>query len=153
MITGPENISTARERALGYQLALQEAGIARDPAIECRGPFLEQTGAEYTRALLDLDAPVEAIFTANLTITLGALHAIHERRLRVPEDVALVGMDEIPSTLPGMPAVTSVVQPTFEMGATGAMRLIQRLEKPGPHVRQEIVLAHHLRVGDSSRKR
>jgi LacI family transcriptional regulator len=67
--------------------------------------------------------------------------------------VALAGFDELPAVLPGYPSITTVVQPALEMGATVARRLIQRLESEGPHTRQEIVLAHHLRIGDSSRAR
>jgi DNA-binding LacI/PurR family transcriptional regulator len=153
LIAGPDKLTTGRQRAQGYRAALEEAGIACDPALERRGTFKEHTGEASAIGLLDLQPPVEALFTTNVSLTMGALRVLHQRGLRVPEDVALVGFDEIPSLLPSDPSITTVVQPAFEMGATAARRLIQRLEGEGPHTRQEIMLAHQLRIGDSSRAR
>lgn len=153
LISGPDKLTTGRQRAQGYRAALEEARIAGDPALERRGKFDEQTGEARAAELLDLQPPVDALFTTNVSLTIGALRVLHRRGLRVPEDVALVGFDEIPAVLPGYPSITTVIQPAFEMGATAARRLIQRLEGDGPHTRQEIILAHHLRIGDSSRAR
>lgn len=153
LICGPDKLTTGHGRAQGYRAALEEAGIARDPALERRGKFDEHTGEVHAAELLDLHPPVEALFTTNMSLTLGALRVLHKRGLRIPEDVALVGFDEIPSVLPGYPSITTVVQPAFEMGATAARRLIQRLEGDGPHTRQEIILAHQLRIGQSSHAR
>jgi LacI family transcriptional regulator len=153
LISGPDKLTTCRQRAQGYRSALAEAGIAYDPALERRGKFDEPTGEAHAIELLALKPTVEALFTTNVSVTIGALRALHQRGLRLPEDMALVGFDEIPSVLPGYPSISTVVQPAFEMGATAARRLIQRLEGDGPHTRQEIILAHHLRIGDSSRAR
>jgi LacI family transcriptional regulator len=153
LISGPDTLTTGRGRAQGYRAALEEAGIAYDPALESRGKFDEPSGETHATELLDLQPPVEALFTTNVSLTLGALHALHKRGLRVPQDVALVGFDEMPLELPGHSSITTVVQPAFEMGATAARRLIERLEGDGPHVRREILLTHQLRIGDSSRAR
>jgi LacI family transcriptional regulator len=153
LISGPDRLTTGRQRAQGYRAALEGAGIAYDPALERRGKFDEQTGEAGATELLDLQPPAEALFTTNVSLTLGALRVLHTRGLRVPEDVALVGFDELTPALPGHPSITTVVQPAFEMGATAARRLMQRLEDDGPHTRQEIILAHQLRIGDSSRAR
>lgn len=153
LISGPDKLTTGRQRAQGHRAALQEAGIAYDPALERHGKFDERAGEAGATELLDLQPPVEALFTTNVSLTIGALRVLHQRGLRIPEDVALVGFDDLPSVLPGYPSITTVVQPAFEMGATAARRLIQRLEGGGSHTRQEIVLAHQLRVGDSSRAR
>ena len=153
LISGPNTLTTGSGRAQGYRAALEEAGVGYDPRLERHGKFDEQAGDAQASELLDLQPPVEAMFTTNVSLTIGALRALHKRGLRVPQDVALVGFDEIPSVLPGYPSITTIVQPALEMGATAARRLIQRLEGDGPHSRQEIVLAHELRIGDSSRAR
>lgn len=153
MITGPERTTTARERLAGYRLALRQAGIAPDRALERRGPFTAQTGRERTRELLALRPPIEAILAGNNRLTMGALEAIHERGLRVPEDVGLISFDEVPWLSPGSVSLTMVVQPAYQLGSAAALCLIQRLRQPGQRARQEIVLAHHLQLGDSSRPR
>jgi LacI family transcriptional regulator len=153
LITGPETTTTGRERLLGYRQALQAAGIAPDPGLERQGQFTEDSGRRLADELLDLDHPVEALFTANNRLTKGALEALHARSLRVPDDVAVVGFDEVPWAVPGSLALTTVTQPAYELGSTAALRLIQRLQHRGPLVCQEIILAHQLCIRDSSRRR
>ena len=149
-ISGPEGAMTGRDRTLGYRAALDDAGIRQDPSLECHGLYNEKTGYRFTNALLDLEPPIDALFTANYTITVGALRALHERGLRVPETFGLAAFDEVPS-LPGVPPITCVVQPAYEMGVAAARRLVQRLEENGPHIRQEIVLPYHIRSGAVAR--
>ena len=71
----------------------------------------------------------------------------------MPDDVAVVGFDEVPWAIPGTLSLTTVTQPAYELGSTAALRLLQRLQHPEQVVRQEIVLAHQLHIGDSSRPR
>jgi DNA-binding LacI/PurR family transcriptional regulator len=151
LISGPNTLTTGSGRAQGYRMALEESGIAYDPDLARHSKFDEYAGDVQANYLLDLQPPIDALFTTNVSLTTGALRALHKRGLRVPEDVGLVGFDEIPLMMPDYPSITTVVQPALEMGATAARRLIQRLEGDGPHSRQEIVLAHELRIGDSSR--
>ena len=153
LITGPDTTTTGRERLMGYRQALQAAGITQDPALERHEPFIEDSGRRLADELLDLDHPVEALFTANNRLTKGALEALHARSLRVPDDVAVVGFDEVPWAVPGSLALTTVTQPAYELGSTAALRLVQRLQHRGPLVRQEIILAHQLCIRDSSRRR
>jgi LacI family transcriptional regulator, galactose operon repressor len=153
MITGPERTTTARERLEGYRLALRAAGIDPDPELERRGPFTQETGQAQTDQLLALRPPVDALLAGNNRLTMGALEAIHEHGLRVPEDIAVISFDEVPWISPGSVSLTMVTQPAYELGATAALRLIQRLQHPGQLARQETVLAHRLQIGDSSRTR
>jgi LacI family transcriptional regulator len=152
VITGPRSATTANERLLGYRQALQEAGIEHDPALEQRGPFIEETAQNATHSLLDLDPPVEAIFATNNRLTIGTLRTLYMRRKRVPDDIALVGFDEIRWAVPDMFSITTVFQPAYELGRTAANRLIQRLRQPDTP-RQEIILPHQLLIGESSRSR
>lgn len=150
IITGPKLATTANERLQGYHQALQEAGIEHDPALEHRGPFLEETAQKATHALLDLDPPIDAIFATNNRLTIGALRTLYLRQKRVPDDIALAGFDEIYWPIPDMVSVTTVIQPAYELGKTAATRLIQRIRQPDAP-RHEIILPHQLVVGESSR--
>jgi LacI family transcriptional regulator len=152
VISGPRSTPTADERVVGYRQALQEAGIERDPALEQRGPFVEETSQKAVEAFLKLDPPVEAIFATNNRLTVGALRTLYMRHKRVPDDMALVGFDLIHWAVPEAYSITTVLQPAYELGRTAANRLIQRLRQPDAP-RQEIILPHQLLIGDSSRPR
>jgi LacI family transcriptional regulator len=153
LITGPECTTTARERREGYRLALQDAGIAVNSALERSGPYTEDSALHLAGELLALDPPLEALFTANNRLTIGTLQAAYVRGLGIPEQIAVVGFDEVPGNYPGAFSVTTVIQPAYELGATAANRLIQHIEHPDDALPREFVLAHQLRVGDSSRSR
>ena len=152
LITGPLSATTARERLLGYRQALQEASIPLDPLLEQHGAFNEETGLRLTHKLLDLDPPVQAILTANNRLTVGTLRALHARHKTVPGDVALVGFDEVHWAVPDLVSITTVRQPTYELGRTAASRLLQRLHQPDAP-RQEITLQHQLLIRESSSSR
>lgn len=151
MITGPLQSTTGHDRLEGYRLALRDAGIVHDPAIERSGSFEEESGRRYANELLDVQPPIEALVTGNNRITLGAMKTIHARGLHIPDDIAIVCFDDVPWASPGSIALTTIVQPAYELGKTAAMRLVQRLQHPEQSsARQEIVLAHHLHIGASS---
>lgn len=150
VITGTVTTTTGRERLEGYRLALREAGIPRDADLERCGTFKAESGQELAAQLLGLTPPVEAIFACNNLLTLGALKAIQARNLRMPEDVALVGYDDIPWAELGSISVTTVMQPVYELGSAAALRLFQRLQNPVVQTRQEITLAPSLRIRGSS---
>jgi LacI family transcriptional regulator len=153
IITGPVNTTTGRERIEGYRKALHEAGIATDPLIERIGSFREESGRYLTEELLSLANPVDALFTANNLMTMGAIEAIHARSLRIPDDIAIVGFDEMPWAALSAISLTTVTQPVYEIGTTAALRLFQRIESPSMFTKQEIVLSPTLRIRGSSRPR
>ena|SRR5579859_169945 len=153
VITGPVSTTTGRERLEGYRKALQQAGIVGDPLLERIDDFKEDGGRVCTNALLDLEAPIDALFVTNNLMTLGALEAIHVRNLRVPDDIAVVGFDEMPWATLSAISLTTVTQPVYELGSTAALRLFQRLQDPTAFTRQEIVLAPTLHIRDSTRPR
>ena len=151
MISGPTTTTTGWERLEGYRQALHEAGIERDPALERIGSFKEESGRQLTYELLDVVRPIDALFVANNLMTLGALAALHECKLRVPDDIAMVGFDEMPWASLHTISLTTVTQPVYEIGSTAALRLFQRLQNPAVCTRQEIVLAPTLRIRNSTR--
>ncbi len=153
VITGPTITTTGRERLEGYRQALQEAGIPLDPLLERQGSFKEESGRQLAHELLDLAEPPDALFVANNLMTLGALDTLQMRHLRVPDDIAIVGFDEMPWAALSSISLTTVTQPVYELGSTAALRLFQRLQNPRAFTRQEIVLAPTLCIRGSSRPR
>jgi Transcriptional regulators len=151
MISGPTTTTSGRERLEGYRLAFQEAGLVYDPALVRSGSFKEESGRELAYELLDLKVPIDALFCANNLMTLGALNAINEHNLRIPNDIALVGFDEVPWATLG--SITTVTQPAYDIGSTAALRLFQRLQQKqtATITRQEIVLAPTFNIRNSSR--
>jgi LacI family transcriptional regulator len=137
MMTGPAGVSTADDRAAGYRLAMAEAGLEGRVLV---GNFTQTSGGEMTRQALAARLRPTALFAANNFIAIGALNALHEMGLRVPEDVALVGFDDLPSGLVTFPFLTVAAQPAYEMGCRATRRLIERLEGIGGEEASEIVL-------------
>lgn len=153
VITGPLSVTTGRERLEGYRQALRDAGLVLDPDLERCGTFKAESGRELAEALLGLVPPIDALFVGNNVMTLGALNAIHGRDLRVPDDLAVVGYDDVQWAEIGSVSLTTVMQPAYELGSAAALRLFQRLQNPRLESRQEITLAPELCVRGSSRPR
>lgn len=151
VISGPATTTTGRERLEGYRQALHEAGIEHDPSLERIGSFRQESGRQLTYELLDVVKPVDALFVANNLMTLGALAALNECKLRVPDDMAVLGFDDVPWAALNMVSLTTVTQPAYEIGSTAALRLFQRLQNPAAFTRQEIVLTPTLHVRNSTR--
>lgn len=150
LIAGPQNMTTGHERAIGYRLALQEAGLPHDSVLERHGALKEEMGWRFAAELLDLPQPIDALFVGNNLAALGALEALRARNLCVPDDVGVVGYDEIPGSALSAVALSTVIQPVYDLGATAALRLFQRMHTREALARQEIVLAPHLLVRSSS---
>jgi LacI family transcriptional regulator len=115
-VMGPPNFSTTEERSTGHRDALAEAGVERDPLLAIHGRFTRESGYEATRAMLASGATFTAVYAANDLMAVGALAALREAGLRVPEDVSLVGFDDIPTVRDMMPRLTTIRVPMREMG-------------------------------------
>jgi LacI family transcriptional regulator len=122
-ITGPERASTASERLAGYRQALRSAGVRAHASWVRRADFREDGGYAAARELLAGRDRPDALFVANNLMTIGALRAITDAGLRVPDDVMLVGFDDAPWTTLVQPQLTVVAQPTYEMGRQAARLL------------------------------
>lgn len=144
--------TTGRERQQGYEAALREHGTAPVPElIKYVQPRIE-TGRAATLELLALPQPPDAIFTSNSLLTAGALQAIRDRGLTIPDDVALVGFDETTWAALVQPAITLIEQPTHEIGKTATELLLRRIGDPQRPPRK-IILQGELRVRGSSARR
>jgi LacI family transcriptional regulator len=122
-VTGPARVSTASERVAGYQRALKAGGHKVDPDLVRRADVKEDGGYAATRALLGARRKPDALFVADNLMTLGALRAVREAGLRVPDDVLLVGFDDAPWTTLISPQLTVVAQPTHDIGRHAARLL------------------------------
>src|SRR6202022_1363122 len=146
----PQAVPPGRERLVGYHQALQAANITPDPLLERSGPFKEENGRVFVEELLHLASPIDALFVANNVMTLEAFKTLLAHKIRIPDDLALVGYDETPWATLSSISLTTVIQPVYELGSTAAQRLFQRLKAPTIQTRQEILLTPTLAVRDSS---
>jgi len=123
-LTGPPEMYESEERRQGYEEALREAGISPDGTLVAAGDWSSASGYRATLQLLDHGRSFTALFVQNDRMAMGALQALRERRLRVPEDVAVVGFDDIPSAPYFAPPLTTIHHPLYRVGRTGARVLI-----------------------------
>ncbi|MGD8457449.1 MAG: LacI family DNA-binding transcriptional regulator [Anaerolineales bacterium] len=136
LISGPENLSTGSERRAGYQRAILSDGLPIDQTLIQISNFRQEGGYQSMGALLDLPKPPTAVLVANNLMTLGALQMIHERNLNIPDQVSLIGFDDMAWASSLRPPLTVLAQPVYEMGITAARLLLDRIkEAEGPFQR------------------
>jgi LacI family transcriptional regulator len=148
-ITGPRGWVATEDRRRGYRAALAAAGILPDPALETEALPEIEPGRAAAERLLDLPERPTAIFAFNDNIAIGAIQAARARGLRVPEDLSVVGFDDVEHATIVSPALTTVRQPLAEMGRT-AVSLLTRLLERQRFETLHIELATRLVVRDST---
>ncbi|HVI58625.1 MAG TPA: LacI family DNA-binding transcriptional regulator [Luteimonas sp.] len=114
----------------GYREALQQAGIDYDPALVVEGEFVFESGVRGANRLLDLPDPPTAIFSANDDSAAGVIRVAGERGLSVPRDLSVCGFDDTPIARHIFPALTTVRQPTTDMGELATLQLLERIRAP-----------------------
>ncbi|KQX14843.1 LacI family transcriptional regulator [Streptomyces sp. Root431] len=129
-ITGPLDMYVARCRLDGYREGLADAGLAPDEELVANGDFTEEGGRRAMRELLDRRPDLDAVFAASDVMAAGARAVLRAAGRRVPEDVALVGVDDSAVARHMDPPLTSVRQPIEEMGRTMARLLLQEIAAP-----------------------
>ncbi|GAA3578420.1 LacI family DNA-binding transcriptional regulator [Nonomuraea rosea] len=146
-ITGPKGVSTADLRLRGYTEALP--GQPEQERIVVRTDFREQGGYDAMASLLSSSDRPDAVFVANNLMTVGALRCLAERGVDVPGEMGLVGFDEIPWADLVRPSLTTVAQPTYELGRMAARLLVDRIATPSAKA-ATVVLPAELRPRQSS---
>lgn len=129
-IGGLTQIPSTREREKGYYEALKDNNIPIYPELIKFGDSSHESGVKLTEELLSLPQPPDALFTGNNLITLGALETIHNKGLRIPDDIAIVGFDDMYWSISLNPPLTAVRQPAYEIGKRAAELLIQKIADP-----------------------
>lgn len=145
MIAGKPKIPTSKERERGYLEALRAHDVEVDPQLVRFGDSKHESGRQLAEELLGLPEPPTALFTGNNLITLGALETIHRRKLRIPDDIAVVGFDDMYWSISLNPPLTAVRQPGYEIGRRAADMLFQRIAKPDRE-HAKVVLSTELMV-------
>jgi len=150
-ISGPEKLSTGRERLEGYCSALMDAGIGVEKSLVYRGDFLRQSGYDGTRYLMALRDPPTAVFTMNNAMTLGALRFLRENNISVPERVSIVAYGDLDNRALLYVQPTLVSHKPRHLGEKAAELILERIaNRNAPN--REIVLQPNLVEGSSVRR-
>ncbi len=147
-IAGDPIHSDSIERLRGYRAALEDARVTYEPALVMQGNYQEASGLAACTRLLDSGAPFTAIFAANDQMAFGAAVALYRKGLRVPDDVSLVGVDNLPAAEHAIPPLSTVHQGAHELGRLAALSLLQLLAGKVP---TDTLPAPRLVVRDSTR--
>jgi len=148
IITGPLHLTNAQERLDGFRQAVKEAKLRLAPEYVQETTFDKQGGSSKAGLLLRLIPRPTAIFAGNDMIALGVLAAIREAGLRCPQDVSVIGFDDLELAETTNPALSSVSQSGYQLGSTAASILLERIQGyTGPA--RHVVLETSLRLRDS----
>lgn len=136
LITGSMDLNSATDRLEGYRSALRTNHILENPDLIYEGEYTQPSGYAGATALLDLDEIPTAIFASNDAMAMGAMDAVRNRGLRVPEDISILGFDDVPQSAMVRPALTTVRQPLEQMGRVAIQMLQDILKNPEKEVDQ-----------------
>ncbi|NDR59331.1 substrate-binding domain-containing protein [Aliiruegeria sabulilitoris] len=128
-LTGPINHARSADRLDGFSQALDAAGLSLDPELVITGDLSARGGHEAMTQMLERTSPPTAVFAFNDLMAMGAYRAIAERGLRIPEDISVIGYDDVEIASYLYPALTTIRQPGFGLGLEAAELLIGHLER------------------------
>jgi LacI family transcriptional regulator len=134
----------AIERIAGYRAALDAAQVPVDPQLECAGDFNEVDGYTATKALLALSEPPTAIFAGNDRQAAGVYRALHEASKTVPDDMSVIGFDNLPYTEIMTPPLTTVHAPRLELGRTAATMLLRLINGEALEMTRVLLPTHFI---------
>lgn len=149
-ITGPINEDCTNERLAGFQTALNEAKIAANPSLIRQGNWSADSGFQIVNQVLDEKIAFSALFAQNDRMAIGGIHALRNAGKRVPEDISIIGVDDIPLSPHVYPPLTTMRQDIAQIGCEAAKLLIRAIENPEMSSQQLQVNAH-LIVRESTR--
>lgn len=148
LVNSDERFLYARQRREGYEQALQRAGIAPEAALlRTTGENSYAAGSQAAAALLSVFSPPTAVFAVSDTLAIGLIKGFRRAGRRVPDDVAVVGFDDVPIAEVFEPALTTVSQPMLALGAAAVEMLLAKMEGQSPGHR---ILPHTLVVRESA---
>jgi DNA-binding LacI/PurR family transcriptional regulator len=146
----PHAQGTSRMRESGYRMALEDAGIAVEESLIIPArQYHRRDGAEAAAYLTELEHPPDAVFCFNDTLALGAMRALYDRGYRIPEDVAVVGFDDIDDGRYNVPSLTTISPDKAGIARSALRLLLDRIEAVDSPPR-EVTVSHELRVRESS---
>jgi LacI family transcriptional regulator len=150
VLTGPASVSTASDRAAGYERAWRERGLTPRADAISHGHFTVPSGYAMTEQVLNGSWRPSALIAGNNFIAIGAYRALRDAGLTVPDDMSLVTFDNVPDNLVLEPFLTVAAQPAYEMGQVATKVLLERLAGSGPADCVDIQLPNTIIVRGSS---
>ncbi len=149
-VTGLMELSSAVDRLEGYKAALADHDVPYLDELVIEGDFWQSTAITAAKHLLSLSQRPTAIFAANDLSAYGVMEAIRDAGLRIPDDISVIGFDDIPQSSIVYPKLTTMHQPLAQMGRVAVKMLLEQIENPDRPARR-VTLATHLVVRDSCR--
>jgi LacI family transcriptional regulator len=150
-VSGPtEEINSVNKKLEGYRRALEGAGISFDESLLVDSDFTYDSGMEAFEKLWELDEKPTAIFASSDELALGLIHAAQDKGLSIPTDVEVIGFDNTRLATMVRPTLTTVVQPTYDIGAV-AMRLLTKLMNKESVDNHTVILPHRIKVRQSTK--
>lgn len=153
LVAGTSRTRTGQDRVAGYQDALREAGIPIDPSLIEQGNYTMESGRRAAQILFGRFPRPTAIFAANDVMAIGVMQAAEEAGLTVPDDLSVVGFDDIEFASMVRPALTTVRQPAYEMGRVAMTMLHERICGEGAAAGRQHVFQPELVVRATTRRR
>jgi LacI family repressor for deo operon, udp, cdd, tsx, nupC, and nupG len=129
-ISGPVSMDSTRERQEGYRCALQNAGLRPDPDLSFSGDWNYESGYHAVRKLLGRGTTFSAIFAHNDKMGIGAIQALREAGIQIPQEVSIIGIDDTPISAYTDPSLTTVRQDMARIGAEAVRMLVQLIDNP-----------------------
>ena len=151
-IAGVKDVYTVEERLKGYCMALEDAGIIINKGYLSYGGYNIHSGYERTREMLTDNPEIDGIFAGCDTIAIGVLKALRELNKKVPEDIQLLGFDNITMSGEMVPPITTVSQPMYDMGYQAARMLLASIQDKTIHQADQY-LETDLMIRESTRKK
>jgi LacI family transcriptional regulator len=142
IVTGPLHLTTSRARLAGYREALERANIPVDPALICEGNYLLGDGYQQAQTLLALPDPPTAIFAGNDAQACGIYQALYQQNTKIPDEMSVIGFDDVMYSAQMSPPLTTIRQPLAEMGKM-AVTMLLRLISGTP------LASHHVELSTS----
>ena len=150
-LAGPSNVTVSNLRQSGYEKAIKDSGLILDETLVVHGNYNLQQAIELTNELFELKNPPDGLVVVSDRLALGAIAALRKKNIRIPEDVAIVSFNDEPICSIVTPTLSSVAQPTFEMGKMAITLLINQIENPDGIGKPEVkVFKTELKIRESS---
>ncbi len=149
VIRGAIDNYEADERLRGYRCAIAKSGCETSADLEFKGDFSEEAGYDIAHSILKTSPRPTAVFASNDSMAIGALKSFHDNDIVVPDDIALIGFDDIPISRYVKPSLTTVHVPINEMGILAVERLISAVEGKNINKKEQIVFPTQLSIRES----
>jgi DNA-binding LacI/PurR family transcriptional regulator len=151
-LAGPTNVTVSNQRQEGYKKALKESGLEIDNTVIVHGSYNLEQVIELTNYLIDLENPPDGLVVVSDRLAIGAMSALRTRNISVPDQISIVSFNDEPVCTIVTPTLTSVSQPTMEMGKMAMSLLINQIEKEGSPSEVK-VFKTELKIRESSKQK